>query len=136
MKVTKTGFAVLAGLATLAGAGAGGAYAQQRSGLTALNGIEGGQWVFREGGREVQKMCLRNPAALIQINHPGVQCNQVVLENGKDSAAVHYTCPSHGWGRTSIAVETSKLVVVTTAGVRDGAPFSNELEGRKVGACR
>ncbi|MEN3749298.1 hypothetical protein TPR58_19145 [Sphingomonas sp. HF-S3] len=135
MTVRKTGFAALAGLAVLAGVGAGGAYAQQRSGLTALNGIEGGQWVFREGGREVQKMCLRNPAALIQINHPGAQCNQVVLENGKDSAAVHYTCPSHGWGRTSITVETSKLVVVTTAGVRDGSPFSNELEGRKVGSC-
>jgi hypothetical protein len=125
----------LAGLAVLAGTGAGGAYAQQRSGLTALNGIEGGQWVFREGGGEVQKMCLRSPAALIQIKHPGVQCNQVVLENDKDSAAVHYTCPSHGWGRTSVTVETSKLVLVTTAGVRDGAPFSNELEGRKIGNC-
>ena len=78
---------------------------------------------------------MTNPAALLQLRHPGAQCTQVVVENSREVATIHYTCPGHGYGRTTISVETSKLVRIDTQGIVDGAPFASELEGRKVGVC-
>lgn len=116
--------------------GATGASAQRdRSALQALNGIESGQWQLKESGGGARSMCLRNPAVLLQLRHPGAQCTQVVVENSKDVATVHYTCPSHGYGRTTVTVETGRLVRVETQGVADGAPFAIEMEGRKTGTC-
>ena len=103
--------------------------------LTALGKIERGQWQLKEEGGGAQKLCLGNPAALLQLRHAGIACSQVVIENSASVATVHYTCPGHGYGRTTVRVETSKLVTVETTGIVDGAPFSAELEGRKLGAC-
>jgi len=50
-------------------------------------------------------------------------------------ATIHYTCPGRGYGRTTIAVETSKLVRIDTQGIVDGMPFATEFEGRKIGMC-
>lgn len=113
----------------LAGAG------PQRDTLIALGKIERGQWQLKEIGGPEQKLCLGNPATLLQLRHPGANCSQVVIENSATTATVHYTCPSHGYGRTTISVETARLVRIETTGIVDGAPFSAELEGRKLGAC-
>lgn len=115
---------------------AGGATAQRnRSALIALDAIERGQWQLRETGGQTSKLCLTNPAALLQLRHAGAQCTQVVVENSRDRATIHYTCPGHGYGRTTVSVETARLVRVDTQGILDGAPFASELEGRKLGAC-
>lgn len=103
--------------------------------LTALGKIERGQWQLKEEGGAGERLCLGNPAALLQLRHKGIACSQVVIENSPDVATVHYTCPGHGYGRTTVTVETSKLVTVETTGIVDGAPFSAELEGRKLGPC-
>lgn len=110
--------------------------APQQRGLVALGALETGQWQLKETGGAIRNLCVTNPAALIQLRHPGVQCTQVVVENSRETATVHYTCPSHGYGRTSITVETSRLVHIDTTGLIDGAPFSDEIEARKIGACR
>ena len=109
--------------------------APQQHGLTALGAIESGQWQLKATDGTARNLCLTNPAALIQLRHPGTACTQIVVENSRESATVHYTCPGHGYGQTTISVETSRLVHVDTTGILDGAPFSDELEGRKIGTC-
>ncbi len=103
--------------------------------LVALGKIERGQWQLKEAGGPAQKLCLGNPAQLLQLRHRGANCSQVVIENSANTATVHYTCPSRGYGRTTVSVETGRLVRIETTGIVDGAPFSAELEGRKLGAC-
>lgn len=115
---------------------AGGASAQRDPALTALRGIEQGQWALkdRESGG-VRSLCVKNPATLLQLRHNGVQCSHFTVANEARSATIHYTCPGHGYGRTTVAVETPRLVNVETQGVIDGAPFASDYEGRRTGAC-
>lgn len=117
--------------------GAGGATAQ-RSGSPAspsLQTVERGQWLLRDGEGKERKLCVTNPAMLLQIYHGGAQCQQFVVENRANGSTVRYTCPGHGAGRTSITVETPRLVSLDTQGVADGSPFSEQMEGRRVGEC-
>lgn len=111
-----------------------GAASQQR-GLTALNGLERGQWQLRANDGSMRKLCLNNPAALIQLRHPGAQCSQTIIENGHETATVRYECTGHGNGQTTVSVETARLAHVTTSGIVDGAPFYDEFEARKLGPC-
>jgi hypothetical protein len=67
--------------------------------------------------------------------HGSAQCEQIVMEQTPRSATVRYTCPAHGHGRTTISVETGRVVHVETQGVLDGAPFSEDFEGRRIGTC-
>lgn len=125
----------LAAAGTLVLICSGGASVQNRTALVALNAIERGQWQLREAGGGTSKLCVTNPATLLQLRHPGAQCTQVVVENSRDTATIHYTCPGHGYGRTTVSVETSKLVRIDTQGIVDGMPFASDLEGRKLGTC-
>ena len=113
----------------------GGASYQRQNALVAQNPIERGRWQLRETDGGTSKICVTNPATLLQLRHPGAQCTQVVVENSREVATIHYTCPGRGYGRTTISVETSKLVRIDTQGIVDGAPFASEFEGRKVGVC-
>jgi hypothetical protein len=128
-------FRISAGVALLVLAG--GASAQRDpAALTAMRGIEQGLWQLKErGDGSVSKLCVRNPAMLLQLRHGGAQCSHFVVENATRSATIHYTCPGHGYGRTTVSVETPRLVKVETQGVIDGAPFASELEGRRTGVC-
>jgi hypothetical protein len=117
---------------------AGGAPAPQRdpTALLALKTIEQGQWQLKEAdGGGTRNVCLGNPATLLQIRHGSAQCSHFVVENSKQVATIHYTCPGHGYGRTTVSVETPRLVRVDTQGVADGAPFADVMEGRRTGAC-
>ena len=110
--------------------------APPQSRLLALAAIEHGQWQLKATGGETRNLCLNNPAALIQLRHPRAQCTQIVVENSRETATVHYTCPGHGYGQTTISVETSRIVHIDTTGILDGAPFSDDIEARKIGACK
>lgn len=123
----------LAGVMLVAGL-SGASAAQGPAALTALKGVETGQWQLKDGDG-ARKLCLSNPSELIQLRHPGAQCSHFVVENSKETATVHYTCPGHGYGRTTISVETPRLIHVDTQGVIDGSPFAEDYEGRKLGAC-
>jgi hypothetical protein len=123
---------IAAALLLFGGAGA----SAQRQGPNAIGALEPGQWQLRDAEGGERRICLGgNRAAMIQVFHPGAQCQHVVLESSTNALTVRYTCPGHGHGRTTVRVETPRLVSIDTQGVADGQPFSEQFEGRKGGAC-
>jgi hypothetical protein len=107
------------------------------SGLAALGLIEHGQWTLQERGQDGpgRSICLTDPRTLLQIRHAGAQCSRFVIENGPKASTIHYTCAGQGHGRTTVTVETPRLLTVETQGVAQGAPFAVEYEARRTGAC-
>jgi hypothetical protein len=103
--------------------------------LEAFSKLERGRWQLRDAAGESRSICLGDPTALIQLEHAGISCEQEILTNGKGGATVQYSCPGHGYGHTSIRVETPRLARVDTQGLADGRPFSYRAEARKVGTC-
>ena len=112
--------------------------AQSGAGLTALAQLRPGLWQLRDldrRGSRPQSICVRDANILMQIQHRNSPCSRIVISNAADEATVHYTCPSNGFGRTSIRVETPRLVQVDTQGISAGVPFAYRLEARRTGAC-
>lgn len=103
--------------------------------LEAFSQLERGRWQLRDAAGESRSICLGDPTELVQLEHAGISCEQEILANGKGAATVQYSCPGHGYGHTSIRVETPRLARVDTQGLADGRPFSYRAEARKVGAC-
>ena len=116
-------------------ASAGAASPQRADPLVALGAIERGEWQLKEASGGIRKLCVTNPGALLQIRHGGTQCQRFVMDNSARSATVRYTCAGHGNGRTTLTVETGKLLRIETQGVADGAPFAEEYEARLLGRC-
>jgi hypothetical protein len=121
----------------LAAALASPALTQKRPGLNALSRLEPGLWQIREFGQRsaAQSICVADPDLLTQVQHRGAPCSRLVIANEARSATVHYTCPAHGFGRTSVRVETSRLAKIDTQGIFDNAPFAYRAEARRVGTC-
>lgn len=103
--------------------------------VLAMDQIEQGRWElrFREGG--VQRMCLADPMRLIQLRHPDIPCDRLVVEDSPSAVTVQYTCRGRGYGRTRIRRESAQLVQVEAQGISDGLPFEFAAEGRRVGVC-
>ena len=110
-----------------------GAFAQRS--LAALRGIETGLWQLKDSEGATRRVCVTDPARLLQIQHGAAQCSYFVVENTPAKATINYSCPGHGSGRTTLSVETRRLIGIETQGVLDGSPFSEEFEGRRVSAC-
>jgi hypothetical protein len=114
------------------------AVTQGREKLTALARLEPGLWQIRDLGEpkaRPQSICVADPSILTQVQHRNSPCSRVVLSNDAAGATVHYTCPAHGFGRTSVRVETSRLAKIDTQGIIDNAPFAYRAEARRVGTC-
>lgn len=109
----------------------------QAPGLPALAGIEKGMWEMRSRGSSAQprRICVADPAALIQIRHGATACSRFVIDSQADRATVHYTCPGAGHGRTTIRVETGRLIQIQSQGIAENSPFDFSYEGRRVGNC-
>ena len=103
--------------------------------LAMLDQIEGGKWELRERGAPPQQICVPSGRQLIQLRHPGASCNSFVIEDTAAQVVVQYTCAGHGYGRTQIRRETSRLVQIDSQGIVDGYPFEVSAEARRVGAC-
>jgi hypothetical protein len=105
--------------------------------LAVLTRIEPGQWQLKEPGASTvaRSLCVSDPAVLLQLGHSGAQCSRFVIADAPDGATVHYTCPGAGHGRTTIAIETPRLLRVQTQGIASGAPFDMDYEGRRIGDC-
>lgn len=120
---------LLCGMAAMAAPAEGPAF-------VAFSSVERGQWALREVGGTARSMCVADPAVLFQLRGArGGNCSRFVIENGSTSATVHYTCPGMGHGRTTITVETPRLMRIESSGVEAGAPFAIEVEARRTGAC-
>jgi hypothetical protein len=128
-------------VAAFAGAGtvmlpAGSARAD-RNHLQALVQLNPGRWQLRpRGGSGATGICLgADRRRLIQVRHPDLPCEWVVLEDGPSAVTVQYTCKGHGYGRTHIRRENSQLIQIETQGIADGLPFELNAEGRRIGEC-
>lgn len=102
-----------------------------------LGRIELGGWDLRvrEAGGQVERICVREPERLIQLRHPGAACQRIIVEETASLVTVQYTCPGRGYGRTTIRMESSRLVQIDTQGTAGGLPFAFAAEGRRMGAC-
>lgn len=126
-RVVAGGLVLWAGLATPGAAEAP---------LAALSALQPGQWELREtGGGQSKSLCLGDPRLLLQIRHGAQQCTRFTIANDSRIATVQYSCPGAGHGRTTLRVETARLVQIETQGVADKSPFVMQFEGRRVGAC-
>lgn len=105
--------------------------------LAVLAHIETGQWQLKEAGSAApaRSLCVSDPAILLQVGHVGVQCSRFVIDDTPGSATVHYTCPGSGHGRTTLSLETPRLLHLQTQGIAGGAPFDLDYEARRTGAC-
>ncbi len=103
--------------------------------VKAFSKLERGRWQLRGSDSEPRSICLGDPAILVQLEHEGVRCEHEILANEAGGATVQYSCPSRGYGHTSIRIETPRLARIDTQGLADGRPFSYRVEARKVGTC-
>lgn len=105
--------------------------------LTALRGLQQGEWELRPRakGDAPTRLCLGDPRQLLQVGHPRTTCRSFVVSDSESGATVTYDCAGTGGGRTDIRVETPRLIQLRAQGVSAGAPFVQEMEGRRIGAC-
>jgi hypothetical protein len=103
----------------------------------ALQAIQPGQWALRSRSDPSQSraLCLGDPALLLQLRHGAAACTRFVVASDSHGATVQYRCPGAGNGRTTIKVETPRLVQIESQGIMNNEPFVIEYEGRRVGEC-
>jgi len=101
-----------------------------------LDGLDPGNWELHPRGSDpMQRMCLVNGRRLIQLRHPAAACDQFIVQDSPREVVVQYTCRGHGYGRTRVRMETSRLVQVESQGIVDGLPFEFAAEARRIGDC-
>lgn len=122
----------------LAGSAAPAGQAERAPDLPALRGVERGMWELRTRGSTAapRKLCVADPSMLVQIQHGAGVCSRFVIDSQPNRATVHYTCPGAGHGRTTIRVETSRILQIESQGIASNAPFNVTYEARHAGACR
>jgi hypothetical protein len=105
--------------------------------LSLLHTLERGQWSFRAVGAEapLTKICLGNLELLTQIQHAGAACERYVVRSTVNSVTVSYTCKGQGQGLTTIRKESNRIIHIQSQGIRNNAPFSFAVEGRRTGPC-
>ncbi|MCY7271557.1 MAG: hypothetical protein LH485_05835 [Sphingomonas bacterium] len=95
-----------------------------------------GQWeIGKTAGGGGDKVCLADPAQMMQWEHRTKQCTRVIVSASIDRAEVHYTCVGGGFGTSRVEVLTPRSVKVDTQGISDGLPFSYVVHARRVGDC-
>lgn len=103
--------------------------------LAVQHAVAPGSWNIQFDDGTSRRMCLQDIEPLVQLSHPGPVCGRFVITDAADRATVHYTCPGAGWGRTSLLVETPRLVRINSQGIAGRMPFAFDAEARRVGEC-
>ena len=103
----------------------------------AFRQIKPGLWQLRtlDGSAPPRRICLKDPAELIQMRHSGASCARFVVTNEANLAAIQYRCQGAGYGRTTIKVETGTLLRIESQGLAGKFPFLLDMEARRVGEC-
>lgn len=106
-------------------------------GLSLLDSLERGSWQLRatSGVTPVSKICLSDPQRLTALQHNGAACEQYVVRSSANSVTVSYSCKGQGLGLTTIRKESNRIIHIQSQGIRNNAPFSFAIEGRKIGPC-
>jgi hypothetical protein len=136
---TKLSHLGLAGLFALF-AGSGLSAFAQGGDLSLLESLERGVWQFRAVGGSasappVGQLCVGDVSRLTQLQHGNTPCEQYVVRSLPNSVTVSYSCKGQGQGLTTIRKESGKLIQIQSQGIRNNAPFSFSVEGRKTVAC-
>lgn len=109
---------------------------QERAAAPLLNQLEAGRWELRGSNNGLlRSICLGNPILLAQPQHGAAPCTRDIVSSDESSVTVNYVCPGAGRGRTTIRVETPRLVQIDSQGLDHGAPFAIRAEARKMGPC-
>lgn len=105
--------------------------------IRALTTIQPGQWEIRsrDNPDANRSFCMADAQVLLQLRHPNNVCSRFVISDDSRAATVQYSCPSGGNGRTSLRVETPRLVQIETQGIADQEPFAFSAEARRTGEC-
>ena len=104
--------------------------------LVMLDGLTVGAWELHYRADDTRdRVCVRSGRELIQIRHRAAQCSPYIVDDEPNRVTVQYTCPGHGYGRTTIRRETPQLVQIEAQGIEDGLPFHFTAEGRRVSGC-
>lgn len=103
--------------------------------LLALDQLETGLWQIDVKGKPPRQICVTDPMAFIQLEHNAPSCSRFVIQNDPRTATVHYSCNAIGWGRTTVRLETARVVEIDTQGILAKASFQYSAEARKIGAC-
>ena len=119
-----------------AGAAVGLPASAQAPELAVLSSLDKGAWSVRvRPNGPTLRLCVRTGQEFIQLRHRQLNCDRFVVDDEPGEVTVQYTCRGHGYGRTSIRREGSRLVQLRSQGTEDGQPFSIDAEGRYVGSC-
>lgn len=95
-----------------------------------------GEWeVGRDARARGERVCLSDPAALMQWEHRGKTCSRTVLHSTVDRAEVQYSCNGDGFGTSRVRVITPRTVKIDAQGISGGLPFGYVLHARRIGDC-
>ena len=105
-----------------------------------LQTLERGLWQLRAVGRgssgaAASEMCISDPRMLAQIQHGTINCSHQIVDSTANSVTISYNCKGAGQGLTTIRKESGRLVQIQSQGIRNNAPFSFSVEGRRSGGC-
>ena len=95
-----------------------------------------GEWeIGKNAAGRGERVCLPDPAMLMQWEHRGKPCERTILNSSIDRAEVQYTCAGGGFGTSRVQVLTPRSVKVSTQGISGGLPFGYTIHARRVGDC-
>ena len=103
-----------------------------------LASLEPGLWQLRnlaDPRARLPSLCIGDPSLLLHVQHGAGPCRGEMLEAGASELTVRYSCGQRGIGRTTLSLETPRLVRIDTQGMEGGVPFAFRAEARRVGAC-
>jgi hypothetical protein len=105
--------------------------------MPALVSLQPGQWQLKSHGSGFgeKSICFSDMKKILQVQHANASCSRLIIVNEPRQLTVHYKCGVAGHGRTTIKVETPRLVQVHSQGIAGREPFAFEVEARRIGAC-
>ncbi len=124
----------------LLGAGTAGIAVAQGDDMPLLESLDRGLWQLHAVGGgpssvAASQLCLGDPTRLTQVQHGNLSCTRFVVRSSPTSLTVSYSCPGQGQGLTTIRKETPRLIQIQSQGIKNNAPFSFSVEGRRLGGC-
>lgn len=95
-----------------------------------------GEWeIGKTASGRGARICLPDPALLMQWEHRARRCTRTVDNGSLDRAEVHYSCEGGDFGTSRVQVLTPRSIKVHTQGIADGLPFGYVIHARRIGNC-
>lgn len=89
----------------------------------------------KASGHSSQRVCLTDPAILMQWEHRRAQCQRAVVSAAENRAEVSYACGRGEFGTSKVRALTPRALRIETQGISRGYPFSYVLHARRMGDC-